>query len=105
VGLILDVAVVALALIIIGSLGLLAWTLGISAVRATRLGRRRVAVWGRSATAAEAWLQTNAADTSATLADLAARTNPANLVNVARPAEPPRSATPATPAHAPKPGD
>ncbi|MDQ3150093.1 MAG: hypothetical protein M3Q38_09265, partial [Chloroflexota bacterium] len=65
-GLILDLAVVALALIIVGSLGLLAWTLGISAVRATRLGRRRIVGWSRSVATANGWLQTSVTTTSAT---------------------------------------
>ncbi len=73
-GLILDLAVVALALIIIGSLGLLAWTLAISAVRATRIGRRRVTGWTRSVGTADAWLQTNSTATTTTLAHLAHRT-------------------------------
>ena len=42
-GLILDLAVVALALAVIGSLALLVWTLAVSAVRATRDQRREVA--------------------------------------------------------------
>jgi len=77
VGLILDLAVVGLALIIIGSLGSLAWTIGISAVRATRLGRRRVAGWSRSVVTVDGWLQTGAPTTSATLASLAKRTRTA----------------------------
>jgi hypothetical protein len=43
VGLILDLAVVALAVAVIGSLALLAWTLSVSAVRATNERRREVA--------------------------------------------------------------
>lgn len=42
-GLILDVAVVALATLVIVSLALLAWTLAISSVRAVRLEREKVA--------------------------------------------------------------
>ena len=41
-GLILDLAVVALALVVIGSLATLAWTLAVSAVRATARARERV---------------------------------------------------------------
>ena len=42
-GLILDLAVVAVTLVVIGSLALLAWTLAIGATRATTHGRERVA--------------------------------------------------------------
>lgn len=42
-GLILDLAVAALALVVIGSLATLAWTLAVSAVRATAQARERVA--------------------------------------------------------------
>jgi len=76
VGLILDLAVVALALIIIGSLGFLAWTLAISTVRASRRGRRLVAGWTRSVATVDSWMQTGAPTTTATLADLANRTRP-----------------------------
>jgi hypothetical protein len=43
VGPILDLAVIALAVLVCGSLGLLAWTLGVTGVRAVRLERLRVA--------------------------------------------------------------
>ncbi|MGI8829616.1 MAG: hypothetical protein ACR2I5_07600 [Candidatus Limnocylindria bacterium] len=75
-GLILDLAVVALALVVIGSLALLAWTFAVSAVRATRLGRSRVAGLRRSLTDAEARLRTTFARTSTTLDDLTRRTAP-----------------------------
>lgn len=42
-GLILDLAVVAVTLVVIGSLALLAWTLAVGATRATAQGRSRVA--------------------------------------------------------------
>lgn len=42
-GLILDLAVVALALVVIVSLALLAWTLAVSSVRAARRERDRIA--------------------------------------------------------------
>ena len=42
-GPILDLAVIALAVLVCGSLGLLAWTLGVTGVRAVRLERLRVA--------------------------------------------------------------
>ena len=75
-GLILDLAVAALALLVIGSLGLLAWTLGVSSVRATRQGRRRVAIARQGLRAAEDGLPSRAADLGETLARLAARTAP-----------------------------
>lgn len=73
-GLILDLAVAALALLVIGSLALLAWTLSVSAVRSVRLGRANVAASRRSVANAEASLLASAARIRATLADLAART-------------------------------
>ena len=42
-GLILDLAVVAVTLVVLGSLALLAWTVGIGATRAAAQGRMRVA--------------------------------------------------------------
>ena len=41
-GLILDLAVVALTAVVLGSLALLAWTLAVSATRATARGRANV---------------------------------------------------------------
>jgi hypothetical protein len=76
VGLILDLAVAVLALIVITSLALLAWTLGVSAVRATRNGRRQVAELRGAVAEAEARLRTTAADADATIAALAARMTP-----------------------------
>ncbi len=55
-GLILDLAVAALALAVIGSLTTLAWTLAVSAVRADARGRRQVAQLRRSVDDAEARL-------------------------------------------------
>jgi hypothetical protein len=49
VGLIFDLAVVGLALAVIGSLGLLAWTFGVTAVRGVHRSRRRVAELRRQA--------------------------------------------------------
>jgi hypothetical protein len=43
VGPILDLAVIALSVLVCGSLGLLAWTLGVTGVQAVRLERARVA--------------------------------------------------------------
>ena len=74
-GLILDLAVVALALAVIASLALLAWTFAVTAVRATRLGHERIAVARESANDAEARLRTAAERASATLAELAQRTS------------------------------
>jgi len=76
VGLILDLAVAVLALIVITSLALLAWTLGVSAVRATRNGRRQVAELRGAVAEAEARLRTAAADADATIAALSARMTP-----------------------------
>lgn len=42
-GVILDLAVAALVVVVLGSLSLLAWTLAVSTVTATRRARRRVA--------------------------------------------------------------
>jgi hypothetical protein len=74
VGLILDLAVVILGLLVIGSLALLAWTLAVSSVRAVGMGRARVALSRRSIADAEARLRTSAAGATATLSDLEART-------------------------------
>lgn len=73
VGLILDLAVAALALLVIVSLALLAWTLGVSAVRAVTQGRREVAALRRGVDAGEARLRSSAAGATATLAELSAR--------------------------------
>jgi hypothetical protein len=76
VGLILDLAVAALALVVIGSLATLAWTLAVSAVRATSRGRERVAATRRSVVDAEERLVATSARTIAVLADASARTAP-----------------------------
>jgi len=76
VGLILDFAVVALAVAVIGSLALLSWTLAVSAVRAVRESRERVAGARGSVDEAEERLRTAAARASATLARLGERTAP-----------------------------
>jgi len=76
VALILDLAVVGLALLVIGSLALLASTLGVSAVRSVERGRERVAASRRSVARAEARLRSSASGIAATLSDLAARTRP-----------------------------
>ena len=55
-GLILDLAVAALAVAVVASLALLAWTLAVSGVRGIREGRRRVARLRTQLTDAEARL-------------------------------------------------
>jgi hypothetical protein len=74
VGLILDLAVAALALVVIGSLATLAWTLAVSAVRATRHGRERVAAMRRSAADVEARLPASMARADARLVQALGRT-------------------------------
>jgi hypothetical protein len=74
VGLILDLAVAALALVVIGSLALLAWTLAVSAVRATSVGRERVARSRHRVADAEARLPDTARRTTGILAQLVERT-------------------------------
>ena len=76
VGLILDLAVVILGLLVIGSLGLLAWTLAVSSVHSVEQSRERVSGSRRTIAETEARLRTSAADATATLSDLAARTTP-----------------------------
>jgi hypothetical protein len=76
VGLILDLSVAALALLVIGSLALLAWTLAVSGVRSVRRSRRQVAESRRGLADAGGRLEASAATITATLADLAARTRP-----------------------------
>jgi hypothetical protein len=73
VGLILDLAVAALALVVIGSLATLAWTLAVSAVRATRRGQERVAAMRRAVADAEARLPETMASADAALAEAVAR--------------------------------
>jgi hypothetical protein len=67
VGLILDLAVAALALVVVGSLALLAWTLGVSTVRATIAGRARVnsarARVGRIQARVQSWTDATSAST------------------------------------------
>lgn len=73
-GLILDLAVAALALVVIGSLATLAWTLGVSAVRATARGREQVAARRRWVAESEARLPDTLARADATLVEALART-------------------------------
>ena len=67
-GLILDLAVVALAVAVIGSLALLTWTLAVSAVRAVADGRAGIAAARRRVSDAEVRLRAAAegASTAAT---------------------------------------
>jgi hypothetical protein len=74
VGLILDLAVVALAVAVIGSLALLTWTLAVSAVRAVAEGRAEVTTARRTVADAEQRLQAAGARTSTALERLTDRT-------------------------------
>ena len=74
-GLILDAAVVALAVAVIGSLALLTWTLAVNAVRSVADGRAEVAAARRRVTEAEGRLQVAGARASAALARLNERTS------------------------------
>jgi len=76
VGLIFDLAVVALALVVIGSLALLAWTLAVNAVRAVHTGRERVHGLRQSVTDAERRLQSASKRASAALAELSLHATP-----------------------------
>ncbi|HVM24937.1 MAG TPA: hypothetical protein VM253_06025 [Candidatus Limnocylindrales bacterium] len=98
-GLILDLAVAALALVVIGSLATLAWTLAVSAVRATHRGRQRVAARRRQVADAEARLPVLAARADAALMAAIARSaaGPDGRVHAqAEPASPPIEETPIT---------
>jgi hypothetical protein len=75
VGLILDLAVAALALVVIGSLGLLAWTLAVSGVRAVHRGRHQVRVLRQTVEDGEARIHRAAARASAALAEISQRTD------------------------------
>jgi hypothetical protein len=83
VGLILDLAVVALALVVIGSLALLAWTLAVSAVRAVHRGRADIAESRRSVADADARLRASATRASSIVEDLVRRTTPATRSSTA----------------------
>ena len=75
-GLILDLAVVALALVVIGSLALLAWTLAVSAVRAARVSLAGVTDARRSIATVDARLRASATRAGSTIEGLARRTEP-----------------------------
>ena len=85
-GLILDLAVVVLALVVIGSLALLAWTLAVSAVRASRRSLVEVGDARRSIADADARLRASAARADSTLEELARRTD-ARRASDGRPGE------------------
>jgi hypothetical protein len=74
VGLILDLAVVVLAVVVIGSLALLAWTLAVSSVRASRRSLAGVTGARRATAEADARLRTAARRARATLEELSRRT-------------------------------
>ena len=74
-GLILDLAVVALALVVIGSLGLLAWMLAVNAVSAVRDGRQRIGSARRTVAESEARIQRAAERASAALTGISQRTD------------------------------
>jgi hypothetical protein len=74
VGLILDLAVVALALVVIGSLALLAWTLAVSAVRSSRRSLAGVTDARRSVADADQRIRASAARAGSTLEGLSRRT-------------------------------
>ena len=69
-GLILDVAVTALAVAVVGSLALLSWTLAVSAVRSVADGRAEVAAARRRVAQAEQELAASAASATDALARL-----------------------------------
>jgi hypothetical protein len=89
VGLILDLAVVALALVVIGSLALLAWTLGVSAVRSVRRGRESVAEARRTAAESEVRLVAEAERARSILERLTRRTAPMTAQPMTRPTQTP----------------
>jgi hypothetical protein len=103
VGLILDLAVVALALVVIGSLALLAWTLGVSAVRSVRQGRETVAEARRSAAESEVRWPAVAERVRLSLERLSRRTTPMTPMTPMTPQPTPTS--PPTPLPTPPPGE
>ncbi len=75
-GLILDLAVVALAMVVIGSLALLAWTLGVSAVRSVRREQAAVVSARRSVVQTESRLVAAAGRAAPAIKRLARSTAP-----------------------------
>jgi len=96
VGLILDLAVVALALVVIGSLALLAWTLGVSAVRSVHEARASVAEARRAVAESEVRLVATAARIRSGLERVARLTAP--MTSRPTSAAPDPTTTPAPPA-------
>ena len=78
-GLILDLAVVALAGLVIVSLALLAWTLAVSSVRAVRTEHERIATARTRVAEAEEQVRASAARASAALDELAWRLTSASI--------------------------
>jgi len=77
VGLILDLAVVAIAVVVVGSLALLTWTLAVSAVRSVNRERRRVESARRKVADMETRLTDTAARAANSLEHWNRRTRPA----------------------------
>jgi hypothetical protein len=73
VGLILDLAVVVLAAVVIGSLAVLAWTLAVSAVRASRRSLAGVTDARRATAEADARLRTASARARAAMDEVSRR--------------------------------
>ena len=88
-GLILDLAVVALAAVVIGSLALLAWTLAVSAVRSARRERERIVDMRLRVADAERGFTAAAARASGALHDLAERSAAARERRYEAPGESP----------------
>jgi hypothetical protein len=88
VGLILDLAVVAIALVVIGSLGTLAWTLAVSGVGAVRRERVAVSKARERVREADRRMRAAAARASTTVGDLVARTRPHGQTSPTQPGEP-----------------
>ena len=78
VGLILDLAVVAIAVVVVGSLAVLTWTLAVTAVRSVHRERRRVETARRQVTDTEASLTDAAARATASLEYWNRRTGPSS---------------------------
>lgn len=72
-GLLLDVALVVLAVVVVGSLGLLAWTLGVTGLDSVRDERRRVAGLRQRLTDAERALPARSSAVRDVLRRLSAR--------------------------------
>jgi hypothetical protein len=73
VGLLLDVALVVLAVLVVGTLGLLAWTLGVAGLDSVRQERERVSALRQGLTDAERRLPSRAAAIREVLRRLSAR--------------------------------